>query len=116
MASTFAVNHNSESCPTAETQFMIGVLLLMHVYDQLNNGSVSGRSKGGQMKGSLVSSSGPNGSYGSGTPLTVPSARSSFLIGLHETAVADHIGSQDSGKPALKAFLGHGGRSLPDAY
>ena len=34
------------------------------------------------------------------------SERSGF-VALHEAAVANHIGSKNSGKPALGAFLGH---------
>jgi hypothetical protein len=31
-----------------------------------------------------------------------------FLVGLHEPAILDHVGAQDSGKPAFHTVPGHG--------
>jgi hypothetical protein len=48
--------------------------------------------------------------------LIVETGARSRLIVSHESAVADHIGSQDCCQPPLDALFGHADRSLPDAW
>jgi hypothetical protein len=45
-------------------------------------------------------------------PPSLESSQSPCLVPLHELAVADDIGSQNSGKAAFSAFFGHPGRRL----